>query len=160
MADGLGHGPLAARAADEAVHVFKENLHAHPIEILEQAHGPLRATRGAGMSVAEISLTDRLLRYAGVGNIAGVILDGRVRRGLATTNGTVGHEVQQFREFTYPWPDGAVLVLHTDGLSARWNLDDYPGLIRRHPALIAGVLYRDFRRTNDDATVLVARVHT
>jgi hypothetical protein len=48
-----------------------------------------------------------------------------------------------------------VLILHSDGLSARWDLDDYAGLRRRHPALIAGVLFRDHRRLRDDASVVV-----
>lgn len=57
--------------------------------------------------------------------------------------------------FTYPWSPDAVVVLHSDGLRTRWRLDAYPGLARRHPSLIAGVLYRDFARRRDDVTVLV-----
>ena len=33
-----------------------------------------------------------------------------------------------------------------------------PGLAARQPGVIAGVLYRDFRRERDDATIVVARV--
>jgi hypothetical protein len=33
-------------------------------------------------------------------------------------------------------------------------LDDYAGLVRRHPSVIAAVLYRDFSRNRDDVTVL------
>ena len=65
-------------------------------------------------------------------------------------NGTVGHEARHFQEFTYPFPAGAVLVMHSDGLASRWSLDPYPGLIARDPALLAGVLYRDFQRGRDD----------
>ena len=36
----------------------------------------------------------------------------------------------------------------------------YPGLAQRPPALIAGVLYRDFSRRRDDVTVVVARERT
>ena len=49
------------------------------------------------------------------------------------------------------------VVLHSDGLSSRWNLGTYPGLARRHPMLVAGVLYRDFGRRTDDAAVVVVR---
>jgi hypothetical protein len=49
------------------------------------------------------------------------------------------------------------LVLHSDGLGTRWNLNAYPGLSAHHPSLIAGVLYRDFKRGTDDVTVLVAK---
>jgi hypothetical protein len=47
--------------------------------------------------------------------------------------------------------------MHSDGLSARWDLMSYPGLLRRAPGVIAAVLYRDMARTRDDATVIVAR---
>jgi len=47
-----------------------------------------------------------------------------------------------------------LLIMHTDGLATRWNVDDYPGLVGRHPSLIAAVLYRDFSRNRDDVTVL------
>jgi hypothetical protein len=46
--------------------------------------------------------------------------------------------------------------MHSDGLSARWNLSAYAGLHLRHSAVIAGVLYRDFVRRRDDVTVVVA----
>ena len=41
--------------------------------------------------------------------------------------------------------------------SSRWTTDRYPGLLARHPVLLAGVLFRDFARARDDATVLVLR---
>ena len=72
-------------------------------------------------------------------------------------HGTVGHDVRRVQEFTYPWPAGATLVMHSDGLTSHWTFDRYPGLAARHPMLIAGVLYRDFRRGRDDTTVVVLR---
>jgi hypothetical protein len=72
-------------------------------------------------------------------------------------NGTAGHSVHRIAEFTYPWTAGAVLVLHTDGLSGRWDLARDPGLAERDPAVVAGVLFRDFNRGRDDATVVAVR---
>jgi hypothetical protein len=34
-------------------------------------------------------------------------------------------------------------------------MESYPGLMTAHPALLAGVIYRDFARDQDDATVIV-----
>ena len=59
--------------------------------------------------------------------------------------------------FTAPWPAGALVLLHSDGLASHWTLDRYPGLSARYPTLVAGVLYRDHRRGRDDTTVVVAR---
>ena len=61
------------------------------------------------------------------------------------------------QEFSYPWPEGAIVVLHSDGITSRWDLNAYPGLARCHPMLTAGVLYRDGLRGRDDAAVLVVR---
>jgi hypothetical protein len=68
--------------------------------------------------------------------------------------------VRKLREFEYPWPEGAVVILHSDGVTSHWNLDAYPGLARRHPMLVAGILYRDCLRGRDDATVIVVREAT
>jgi hypothetical protein len=76
---------------------------------------------------------------------------------LVSYNGTVGHEVRKIQEFVYPWPKGGLLVMHSDGLGTQWRLDRYPGLVAKHPSLLAGVLYRDFNRGRDDVTVLVVR---
>jgi len=58
-------------------------------------------------------------------------------------------------------PDTAhrgIAARRSDGVSARWSLSAYPGLYRRHSAVVAAVLYRDFARRRDDATVIVARL--
>ena len=72
-------------------------------------------------------------------------------------NGTAGHTLHKITEFSYPWTDDALLLVHTDGLVSRWDLDRYPGLVQRHPSLVAGVLFRDFNRGRDDVTVVAAR---
>lgn len=158
VADGLGHGPQAAHAARETVRIFHEAARLGPAGALQAAHAALRATRGAVAAVAEVDPAARSIRFAGVGNIAGaVVAPGGASQSLVSMNGTLGHEARRFQEFTYPWPAGATLVLHSDGLAGHWRLDRYPGLIGRDPSLVAGVLYRDFARGRDDVTVVVAR---
>jgi hypothetical protein len=73
-------------------------------------------------------------------------------------NGTLGHSIGRIQSFAYPWQKTSALIMHSDGLATRWSLDQYPGLATRHPALLAGVLYRDFSRRRDDVTVLISRV--
>jgi anti-sigma regulatory factor (Ser/Thr protein kinase) len=159
VVDGLGHGPQAAEVARTAMSVFRANAGLHPAEMMHTLHAGLRSTRGAAVAVAEIERAQEVLRFAGVGNIAGAICSADSSRSMVSYNGTVGHEVRKVQEFTYPFPHGALLVMHSDGLSARWSLDAYAGLAGRDPVLIAAVLYRDFRRERDDATVLVLREH-
>jgi anti-sigma regulatory factor (Ser/Thr protein kinase) len=157
VVDGLGHGSDAAKASGEAVTVFQKNPHLAPAAMIEAVHAALRRTRGAAVAVAEVDVLHRVVRFVGVGNIAGVILSSGGSRHTVSHYGTVGHEVRKIQEFTYPWPEGALLVIHSDGLASRWSLDRYPGLVTRHLSLIAGVLYRDHSRRRDDVTVVVAR---
>jgi hypothetical protein len=42
-------------------------------------------------------------------------------------------------------------------LSARWEIDTYPGLAAGHPSLVAGLLFRDHRRGSDDTAVVAMR---
>jgi hypothetical protein len=76
---------------------------------------------------------------------------------MLSTNGTLGHEMRAAVQYQYPLSRRALVIMHSDGLSANWSLDKYPGLFQRHPAVVAGVLFRDHRRERDDATVVVVR---
>lgn len=159
IADGLGHGPQAAEAAEAAVASFNASASLGPARVLNAAHSALRSTRGAAMAVALIDREKNEVRYAGVGNISGVLWNPNLDRtsSLASRNGTVGHTVAKVQEFTYPWSPSSLLVMHSDGLATHWQFDRYAGLPARHPGLIAGVLFRDFKRGRDDVTVLAAR---
>jgi hypothetical protein len=95
------------------------------------------------------------VRFAGFGNIAGTLVGGDRHKGLPSQNGTVGKELRKVSSTSAEWPDRGLLVMHSDGVNARWTLTSYPGLIVRHPAVIANVLCRDFLRGRDDATVVV-----
>ena len=157
LADGLGHGEFASQAAQAAVDVFRKSRGKEPEDILQDADGALRSTRGAAMAVAVVDAAQQRIDYVGVGNIAaGIVSEGGIHR-LVSHNGTVGAGIRKVQRFTYPWPKEALLIMHSDGLSAHWNLERYPGLLARHPSVVAGVLYRDCKRQNDDATVLVMR---
>ena len=157
LADGLGHGPEAMKAAREAVRNVQANPALEPSKIMRRIHGALRATRGAAVAVTEIDSARQTLTYCGVGNIAGRILGRDHARMLVSHNGTAGQDSPRIEAFSYPFAADELLVLHSDGLQSRWNLESYPGLAARHPSLIAGVLYRDFLRGRDDACVLVLR---
>jgi anti-sigma regulatory factor (Ser/Thr protein kinase) len=157
VADGIGHGPEAAKASEAAVTSLRSGSHLSVGALVESMHGTLRPTRGAVVAVAEIRPSADLLVYAGIGNIAGAIWTPAGSQSLVSMNGTIGHAAARAREFSYRWPADAVLILHSDGLGTRWNLGEYAGIGSRHPSVVAALLYRDFKRGRDDVTVLVAR---
>jgi hypothetical protein len=156
VADGLGHGPAAAEASVEAVRLFHRfNGHQVPT-LLDYVHGGLRATRGAAIAIARFDNDARKIIYSGIGNIAGVLaVDGGLKR-MVSMPGTAGHVARKIQAFDYPFASGMV-IMHSDGLQSSWAIDRYTNLATFHPALIAGVLYRDLTRRRDDATVLVAK---
>ena len=157
VVDGSGHGPLAARAAETAMQVFKDHGHEDCVALVERIHRNLAPTRGAALAVARIDAAEKLVRFVGVGNVAGALLSGTEARQMVSHNGTAGHVAPRIREFTYPFAGAPSVILHSDGVSSRWRMPDYPGLAACHPSLIAAVLFRDFRRGRDDATVVVMR---
>jgi len=157
VADGLGHGPLAATASTAAIRAMELHSDSSLDRLLADSHGALRPTRGAAVGIARILLHDGRLDFAGVGNIAGgAVADGATRR-VVSLPGIVGHEMRKVQTFSYPFNRSTVLILHSDGVSSNWNPASYPGLLQREPALIAAVIYRDHHRTTDDATVVVAK---
>jgi hypothetical protein len=160
VADGLGHGTLAAAAATQAVRLFQQAPHERPAELLDRIHRGLRSTRGAAAAVVQLDGPSRSARFAGIGNIAAAILHHGTSRSLVSFSGIVGHQVRKIQELQYPWPEYATLVMHSDGLHTHWKLDGYPGLMQRDPSLVAAVLYRDFSRERDDVCVLVYRPAT
>ncbi|HEX4354347.1 MAG TPA: ATP-binding SpoIIE family protein phosphatase [Polyangiales bacterium] len=157
IVDGLGHGQGAADATFAAIRTFHSHAAASPHAIVERMHDALRSTRGAAVGVVELSWASGQLRFVGVGNCVGMILGGAQTQSLASYNGIVGARLPRLHEFNYPWPEQGLLLLHSDGASARWNLEAYPGLHRRHPSVIAAAIYRDFSRRRDDVTVMALK---
>jgi len=157
VADGLGHGVLAAEASQEAVTAFRNYAADSPVVALDQVHRRLRGTRGAAVAIAAIDAARSKMRYAGIGNICGVIGGGPRMQSMVSHNGTAGHEARKLQEFSYELPAHWTVIMHSDGINTSWNLDRYPGLIHRHPSIIAGVVYRDASRNRDDVCIVVVR---
>lgn len=157
IADGLGHGVHAAEAAEAVLQRFRARPYPGGVDALQAIHAGIRHTRGAAVAIAEVARDARVVRYAGVGNVAMAVgHDGALRQGVSH-NGTLGHEARVFREYSYPWSEDDLIVMHSDGLASHWRLDGYRGLCTCHPTVIAAALYRDHNRGRDDVTVLVAR---
>jgi anti-sigma regulatory factor (Ser/Thr protein kinase) len=152
--DGLGHGSQAAAASARAADVFGQAPFDAPRLLIERMHQALNGTRGAAAACALVNERQALV-YAGIGNIYGHLLNAGKSRGLVSHSGTLGFQAQRVQQFDYSSEGSIMLIMHSDGLSGRWDLDDHPGLRQRHPAVIAAVLYREHGRVRDDATVVV-----
>lgn len=157
VADGLGHGPEAAKASEEAMRIFRAHHDEPPAAILAAVHAGLSHTRGGAVSVARYASDRATLAFAGIGNVAGGVVSGPTTKRTVSLAGTAGHAARRIQEFEYPMQERDLFVLCSDGIATGWTLDAYPGLAAAHPTLVAGVVYRDFARARDDATALVVR---
>ena len=185
VADGLGHGPLAEAAALAAVDAFHGAIADldtaaaaaggdmatpatpatvdDPVEIVEYIHQAIAHTRGAAVAVAKVVSSVGLVRFAGLGNIAAAVVGApgtaaAGRTGMISQPGIAGHQRRTVCEFTYPIAAGGIVVIHTDGVTDRWDLAAYPGLAEHEPLVVAATLLRDAGVRRDDACVLVARL--
>jgi anti-sigma regulatory factor (Ser/Thr protein kinase) len=155
MVDGLGHGEAASMAAAAAVQAFVAQPLGEPAALMVDLHQAMMGTRGGAVALARVDTAQGTLRFAGIGNIAASLLTMESARGLASHPGIVGAQFRRAQAFDFGDIIGQLLIMHSDGLQSRWRMSDYPGLLQRHPAVIAAVLHRDFSRGRDDATVMV-----
>jgi anti-sigma regulatory factor (Ser/Thr protein kinase) len=158
MSDGLGHGPIAAAASQRAVAALRgQPWPATPERAVATIHGALSGTRGAAVAVAELDPSAGVLRFCGVGNIAAAVVSGDTKRSAVSLPGVAGVRVRTMRQFSYPLPDDATVVLHSDGLTGRWSAARTDGLFTEPPLVVAAGLLAEAGIRHDDAGLVVAR---
>lgn len=159
VADGSGHGPLAATASREAVRAFTgaAGAGATPETVVGVVHRALLGTRGAAVAIALCDPAAGRLRYVGIGNIAGAVVHDGTKRSMVSIGGVAGYQNPTVRGFDYALPEGAAVVMHSDGVSGRWGAEALAHVTGRPPLLVAATLLRDAGVRQDDACVLVGR---
>jgi hypothetical protein len=147
----------AHEAAKEAIQAVTKYASESAAEIVMRAHDALKKTRGAALSLAIIDQERMICTYAGVGNVSASLVTSGNGRSMVSQNGTLGAVLPRtVQEYTYPIERNTLLLMFSDGLNTRAELGGYVGVQHRHPMLMTGLLYRDFTRKRDDATVLIA----
>jgi len=157
IVDGVGHGPAAAEACLTALQVYITHADSPLPELMQLEHEALRDTRGAVLAVARVERDPRKVHYVGFGDISGCVVSSGASLSCVSKSGILGARIPSPHVYTYAWDSASLLIMHSDGLTSRWNVSAYPGLDRRHPTVIAAVLYRDHKRGNDDVTVVAVR---
>lgn len=157
LADGLGHGEDAGVAAGEALGCLFDGPDRDPVPLLEAMGSALRRTRGAAVSVARLEHQQGRVRFAGVGNVTGLLSGPGTRKTMLCFNGIVGREVRHLRESSYPLGPQDGLVLHTDGVRDGWTAGPRPDAPGDDPLLVAATIVRELERGRDDVGVVIAR---
>jgi negative regulator of sigma-B (phosphoserine phosphatase) len=156
LIDGLGAGQAAHQAAARARECVSENACVALDEVLKRCHRVLRGTRGAVMMLMRVDRSREMVSFAGVGNIGVKVLSSAPIKPLSR-NGIVGYRMESVREFSYPYTEGDVFILHSDGISTRFTVDEDwvrdPGTDLQQ---VAHEIADNFGK-DDDVTVVVVR---
>jgi len=156
LVDGLGSGKAAAEAAQAAIRCVEVSSTLPLSDIMAKCHQALRGTRGAVMALLRISFAESTITFVGVGNI-GIHVRSTTPIKPISKNGIVGYRLPRLQEFTYPYTPGDLFVLHTDGISSRFILNDGLWKEAQDVQAFADEIARNFGKDNDDITTLVAR---
>src|SRR5579862_5608214 len=119
VVDGLGRGREAALVARAATDALERQDDASVAELFAASHRALLGTRGAVLSLALVDPDAGTLSWAGIGNVAGVLLQRgppRAAHGLATRGGIVGGEMPRVDVRTLALSGDDTVIFATDGI--------------------------------------------
>jgi anti-sigma regulatory factor (Ser/Thr protein kinase) len=157
--DGLGHGQYAHRAAETARRYVETHVD-QPLEaIFRGVARACQATRGVVMALVRFDFGARGVHFsvASVGNVEVRWCGGPPAPSFIVRRGIVGGQAPRPRVTVHRWTPGAVLVVHSDGVSARWQPADFPDPAAMSATALAQALLRRLARAQDDATVVVVK---
>lgn len=155
--DGLGHGDRAHRAA-RAARTYVAGHAREPLEaIFRGTDRACRPTRGVVMALVRFDWAREHVTVGNVGNIDIRVFDVEEPLNFAVRRGFLGRRGPEPAIRTVPWPSGATLVLHTDGIRHRGLADHYRELRGEPTQVLARKLLSRLARSRDDATVALLR---
>jgi len=159
VGDGLGHGANAHEAVEMAIRAFRRSTSSESAAILREIHEAVKKSRGLVATIACVDYNLETWNICGIGNINTRIYRGLENKTYTPYNGIIGHNIPRTLNSTVvPYLKHQVIVMHSDGLKTRWNLNDLISIIKQGPGVIASSLYKDNIRGTDDATVLVGKI--
>jgi anti-sigma regulatory factor (Ser/Thr protein kinase) len=161
VADGLGHGPEAREASNQAMETLSRERDTALDYIALALNADLAATRGCAMSFARFDKHDGVIECVSLGDVHSHLYNLRDAHFFTSTPLIVGAgqlPKQRVRiERTQVQP-GSVLITFTDGLKSRTSLKGQLDVLRQPAIAIAQHLLEHDSRPDDDALVLVARI--
>ena len=153
--DGLGHGPLAHIAAQEARN-YVEKHHNQPLKsIFQGTNVACNKTRGVVMTLVRIDWIKRKMQFAGIGNILGRIVGSETSLNIMARRGIIGNHAPSPLISEIDWNKSFILILHSDGVSKEW----FQAEINYHnPATdLAIMILKKYAKDDDDATIVVVK---
>lgn len=162
IADGLGHGKHAEKAARAAMTYVASHLSEPLPEIFFGCNKEIRDTRGVAMGIAIIDKKACTLTYAGIGNTRTLILRSadlkktvRKSKYLRSNFGIVGAGYKHLVLETVSFAPGDLVMIYTDGVKELIDFTGYVTLFYKNIQGLAEKIIKDWGRGTDDAAVLI-----
>jgi negative regulator of sigma-B (phosphoserine phosphatase) len=156
LLDGLGHGPRANEACAMGLEAIRGQWNGDPKRTLELLHQGMRNSAGGVGAVCVVNEAKRELVYAGVGNTVARVL-GRESRGFVSVPGTLGRQMREPRVDRFTLSDETIFLMHSDGISDRAPLGEYPEIRVHSVQTIVRTMVKRFGRTFDDVSCIAMR---
>lgn len=153
VADGEGHGPAASEASHRLCEYVANNSEQRLDDLLWGAHRALKGERGVAVIVLRVDRVAHSLSFCGVGNVELQTLS-KVPIRPVCDRGMVGRRMRRATVHEFPLSPGDLLIVHSDGISARLSPSHYQRLSVQE---IAEAAMRDHRRSHDDAICVAVR---
>ena len=159
LADGLGHGPEANHAINEAAAAFKVFPDYSPSETIRFIHQAIKKTRGAVINITGYDFARKVWSTVGVGNIA-ARMSGPVNfKNHMSYNGIVGHNIPNtLNDQEYIAEEFNQVMLCSDGIKTRIDMARYPLMYKYDLTILAAAIYKDHARRTDDMSVIIAKI--
>ncbi|UCH25383.1 MAG: SpoIIE family protein phosphatase [Trueperaceae bacterium] len=156
MIDVLGHGQEASVLASHIKAFLDRDWGANVTDTMMRLHQDIKGSRGAAAGLAVVDERAGELRYCGVGNTVLRRVGTRPTR-LISREGVIGQQMRSPQQQNLNLGPSDVVLLYTDGVSDRFEVDQYPQLLYESAMSIARTVVQRFGKAHDDATCLALR---
>ena len=160
LGDGLGHGPEAALAVNEAGRAFLDCNETDPAEILRCINSEVKKTRGLVGTIATLSFEQMQWKICGVGNISTRLMNSLESKNFMPYNGIIGLNMPRtLKPQEIDYEKGQYLIMCSDGLKSKWETLRYAAIQRYDASIISASLLKDYARNTDDMSVAVCKIN-
>ena len=156
IVDVLGHGAEAHDVAVSAQQFLAQHWCDSMVDLMAGFHDHLAGSRGAGAGLCLLDRYTGLIRYTGIGNTV-IRRFGSNELRLLSRSGIIGGSRRTPKEEQMTLAPGDVVLLYTDGVKDRFELQDYPQLLHHGAESIAKTVIERFGKEHDDATCIALR---
>lgn len=156
MVDAAGHGRSAHKIANKVETILRSAETDDLAALVVLLHEQLKGSSGAVIIAGNLETENMVFNFVQMGDSHGKIF-GPGRRSLVGQAGMLGQAIRTPIIRNERLSEGEFLVLCTDGVSERYDLDDIQGYRSMSADALARRIVGQFGKDHDDATCLVVR---